>query len=238
MKLEDLTIKIFADGADPLKMIAQHRDLPYIRGFTTNPTLMRQAGVTDYEDWARRLLSLITDKPISFEVLADDFEEMERQARKIASWGENVYVKIPIIDTRRMHNQFLIERLSRDGIKVNVTAVTTMYQVVVAEHSLNGGASSIISVFAGRIADTGYDPVGFMCEVLKRDAPWGEIELLWASTREAFNIIQAQEVGCHIVTVPDAILAKLPLLGKNLDEMSFDTVKQFYEDARAAGYTL
>ena len=237
MKLEDLKIKIFADGADPLKMIYQDHTMPFLKGFTTNPTLMRQAHVTDYEDWAQHLLEVIPDKPISFEVLADDDKEMERQARKIVSWGSNVYVKIPVVDTKGFLNMRLIDRLSSEGIKINVTAVTTMYQVVSAEHALRKGARSIISIFAGRIADTGCDPVAFMREALQVDRTV-TAEYLWASMREVYNVIQAEQIGCHIITVPDAILAKLPLLGKDLGEMSLDTVKQFYDDAQKAGYSL
>ena len=234
MKLEDLKIKIFADGADPVK-ISQQAQLPYIDGFTTNPTLMRKAGIIHYATWAEIALESAGGKPISFEVLSDDFEEMERQARTIASWGQNVYVKIPITNTKGASSALLIQRLSHDGIKVNVTAIMTGEQIRTADIALANGAPSIVSVFAGRIADTGRDP----CELLHFAKAMGfESQLLWASTREVYNIIQAVEAGCDIITVPDDLLAKLPLLGKDLREFSLETVKMFFNDAIAAEYEL
>jgi transaldolase len=237
MNLEDLRIKIFADGAD-LTSIRQRAALPYIKGFTTNPTLMRKAGVEDYERWAKCVLEAVPDKPVCFEVLSDDFDEMERQARKIASWGQNVYVKIPITNTQGEFSDDLIHQLSHSGVKVNVTAITTLRQVNIAAGALfNNGEPSIISVFAGRMADAGYDAHSFMADARTCLLMSNSIELLWASVRQVYNIVEAH-YNCHIVTVPDKILAKLDLLGKDLDAVSLDTVKQFHDDAVAAGYSL
>lgn len=235
MKLDDLTIKIFADGADPMKASEQAK-LSYISGFTTNPTLMRKAGIIDYQTWAEIMLDCVEGKPVSFEVLSDDFEEMERQARKIASWGENIYVKVPITDTRGKSTTGIIQRLSGDGVKVNVTAVFTLVQAYGASIALVDGAPSIISIFAGRIADTGCDAERLMNEVV-RMAPMG-CETLWASTREIYNVVQAEDAGCDIITLSDDLIAKLPLIGKSLDVFSLETVKQFYNDAIASGYSL
>lgn len=235
--LEHLTTKIFADGAELDGMLALSR-LPYIAGFTTNPTLMRKAGIIDYRGFARLVLSAIPDRPISFEVFSDDFQEMEAQAHEIASWGEHVYVKIPVTNTKRVPAYDLIHRLSHGGVKVNVTAVMTLEQVREVVGSVMGGAPSNVSVFAGRIADTGRDPVPVVAEAVTilRVAP--NAELIWASPRELLNIFQADAVGCHIITATHDILKKLTLVGKSLDEYSLETVKMFYEDARGAGFSL
>ena len=239
MNLSNLRIKIFADGAD-LTGIRQLSKLPHIKGFTTNPTLMRKAGVDDYEVWAKRVLEAVPDRPVSFEVLSDDFDEMERQARKIASWGNNVYVKIPITNTKGDWTTNVIRHLVAEDVKVNITAVTTLEQFSATAFLLRPYTDSIISIFAGRVADTGCSPEGLMQDARGLLRPMGKpcIELLWASAREIYNIRQAEESGCHIITMPDKILSKLHLLGKDLDEFSLETVKQFYDDAVAAGYTL
>jgi transaldolase len=232
------TIKIFADGASLPDLLALAGN-PRIAGFTTNPTLMRKAGVTDYRAFAHEVLQHIKDKPISFEVFADEFSEMQRQAREIATWGANVYVKIPVTNTRRESAAALVKALAADGVKLNVTAICTLAQVREVAQALAGGAPSVVSVFAGRIADTGRDPVPLMGEALQicrqRDA---RIELLWASPRELLNIVQAAEVGCDIITVTPDLLKKLDLVGKDLGEFSLDTVKMFHSDAQAAGYKL
>ena len=231
-------IKIFADGAS-LPALLELAQNPQIAGFTTNPTLMRKAGVKDYRAFAREALAHIVKKPISFEVFADDFAEMNRQARAIAAWGDNVYVKIPITNTKGESATGLIRQLTAAGVKLNVTALCTLGQVHETAQALKGGAPSVISVFAGRIADTGRDPVPLMraalevCAAADRD-----IELLWASPRELLNIVQAAEVGCDIITVTPDLLAKLQLIGKDLGEFSLETVQMFYRDAQAAGYKL
>jgi transaldolase len=235
--LQDLKIKLFADGADKEHILTSYRN-PLIRGFTTNPTLMHSAGVKDYETFAREILDVVKDRPISFEVFADDFSEMERQARKIAGWGDNVCVKIPVTNTRRQSSIELVRRLSHSGVKVNVTAVLTLDQVHDATDALAGGAPSLISVFAGRIADTGRDPVPVMRAATDMVSAQPNIELLWASPRELLNIFQANDAGCHIITVPDNILAKLHNVGKDLAEYSLETVKMFYEDALRSEYKL
>jgi len=236
--LNSLQIKIFGDGADRKAMVELYRN-PLIKGFTTNPTLMRKDGVSDYERFAREVLDVIRDRPISFEVLSDDMDEMERQARKIVSWGENANVKIPITNTRRASSVPLIRRLARDGIKVNVTGVTTLEQVAAAGEALaEGRAFSIVSVFGGRIADTGRDPVPMMAAAAQTLRPLAHVELLWASPRELLNIFQADAVGCHIITVTADILKKLPLVGKDLDQYSLETVQMFRDDAVKAGYVL
>jgi transaldolase len=232
-----LRTKIFADGAD-LAAIAKLCTNPAIRGFTTNPTLMRKAGVIDYETFARSALRLVSDRPISFEVFSDDLTEMERQARKLASLGSNVYVKIPVTNTRRESAAELAGRLSQSGVQVNVTAVMTLQQVEKLVTCLQGGAPSNISIFAGRVADTGVDPVPVMRRALEIVASSPQIEIIWASPRELLNVVQASEIGCHIITVTSDILAKLPLLGRDLDEYSLDTVKMFHADASEAGYSL
>jgi transaldolase len=235
--LDDLKVKIFADGADRGRVAAMCAE-PWIRGFTTNPTLMRAAGVEDYESFAHELLELVPDKPISFEVIADELGEIERQARLIATWGDNVYVKVPITTTRREPTEDVVRRLSAGGVKVNVTAVMTLEQVEDAAAWLAGGPAGYVSVFAGRIADSGRDPVPIMSAALERLAPHPHEELIWASPREVLNVVQADAIGCHVITVTDAILAKLPNLGRELDEYSLDTVEMFHRDAEAAGYTL
>jgi transaldolase len=233
----ELKIKLFADGADKAQIL-QAQANPLIRGFTTNPTLMRAAGVKNYEAFAHEILEFVTDRPISFEVFADEFGEMERQAHKIAGWAENVYVKIPVTNTRRESSMDLIRRLAHSGIKVNVTAILTLDQVRDATAALAGGAPSVVSVFAGRIADTGQDPVPLMASAAEMVSAHSAIELLWASPRELLNIFQASDVGCHIITATDSVLGKLKTVGKNLDEYSLETVRMFYNDAARSGYQL
>jgi transaldolase len=237
MTVPNLHTKIFADGADLEEMLAMYRQ-PHIQGFTTNPTLMRRAGITDYRAFAQRVLAAIPDRPISFEVFSDEFAEMERQAREIAAWGENVYVKIPVTNTKAVPSFDLIHRLSHDGVKVNVTALMTLQQVEAATQAVAGGAPSNISILAGRIADTGLDPVPLMAEAVRILTAAPEAELIWASPRELLNVFQASAIGCHIITVTGDVLKKLALVGKNLDEYSLETVKMFYDDACAAGYSL
>jgi transaldolase len=232
-----LKIKLFADGADKAQIL-QAQANPLISGFTTNPTLMRAAGVKDYETFAHEVLAVVTDKPISFEVFADEFWEMERQAHKIAGWADNVYVKIPVTNTRRESSMELIRRLAHSGVKVNVTAILTLEQVRDAATALAGGAPSVVSVFAGRIADTGLDPVPIMSEAMKIVSPHTSIELLWASPRELLNIFQANDIGCHIITATDGVLSKLKVVGKSLDNYSLETVKMFHTDAAHSGYQL
>jgi transaldolase len=236
-RVEDLSVKLFADGAEKNGMLEMYAK-PYIRGFTTNPTLMHKAGLSDYRGFAKSIVADIPDRHISFEVFSDEFEEMERQAREIATWGENVYVKIPVTNTRREPSYDLVRRLAYDGVKLNITAILTLDQVRCVTEAVRGGAPSCVSVFAGRIADTGRDPVPLMTEALAilRDAP--AAELIWASPRELLNIFQADAIGCHIITVTNDILKKLSLVGKDLDSYSLDTVKMFYEDGRKAGFTL
>ena len=235
--LSKLKVKIFADGADKAGMLEMYRN-PVIRGFTTNPTLMRKAGVRDYEAFARDVLTCIPDRPISLEVFADEFSEMEDQARTIADWADNVFVKIPVTNTKGEHSVELIRRLSHDGIKLNVTALLTLDQVRMVVAALAGEAPASVSVFAGRIADTGCDPVPFMAAAVEilREAP--NAELIWASPRELLNIFQADAVGCHIITATNDILKKLTLLGKDLSDYSLETVKMFYSDAVSSGFTL
>ena len=235
--VSDLKIKLFADGADKVQILRAHAN-PMIRGFTTNPSLMRSAGVKDYEAFAHEILEVVNDRPISFEVFADEFSEMERQARKIANWADNVYVKIPVTNTRRQSSAELIGCLSRSGVKVNVTAVLTLDQVRCAAAALGGGAPSVISVFAGRIADTGRDPVPLMAAAVDVVAAHSNIELLWASPRELLNVFQADDVGCHIITATEGILSKLGTVGKNLDDYSLETVVMFYTDAARCEYEL
>lgn len=235
--IANLKIKLFADGAD-VAQIVKFQSNPLIRGFTTNPTLMRAAGVKDYETFAREILERVKDKPISFEVFADDFTEMERQARKIASWADNVYVKIPVTNTRRQSSTDLVRRLSQSGVKVNITAVLTLDQVCRGVAALGGGAPSVISVFAGRIADTGRNPVPIMAEAVRMVSAYPPIELLWASPRELLNVFEANDVGCHIITATEGILAKLQIVGKDLDDYSLETVLMFYNDAARANYQL
>src|SRR5271166_3195302 len=238
MKLiSDLQVKIFGDGAD-IASILELSSKPFIKGFTTNPTLMRKAGVPDYASFASLVLQQIPDRPVSFEVLADDEQTMERQARYMASWGPNVYVKIPVTNTRRVPMYGLIERLSQEGIQLNVTAVFTLEQTREVARRLEGGAASNVSIFAGRIADTGRDPLPIMSravDILKTNE---RCELIWASPRELLNIFQADDIGCHIITVTSDILKKLDLVGKDLDDFSLETVKMFYNDGLNSGYTL
>jgi transaldolase len=233
----ELTVKIFADGADTPGMLEMYRN-PIIRGFTTNPTLMRKAGIRDYESFARGVLALIPDRPISLEVFADDFPTMEDQARTIADWADNVFVKIPITNTKGASSIELVRRLSHDGIKLNVTALLTLDQVREVAAALTGGAPANVSVFAGRIADTGRDPMPVMAASVEmlREVP--NAELIWASPRELLNIFQADAVGCHIITASNDILKKLTLLGKDLSDYSLETVKMFYSDAVASGFAL
>ena len=231
------TVKIFADGAD-LEAILELAGRPDIAGFTTNPTLMRQSGVTDYEGFARKLLEHVTDRPISFEVFADSDDEMLRQARLIASWGSNVYVKIPVTDTRGTSTAAVVRELSASGVHVNVTALMTEPQVEVATAALARGPGGVISVFAGRVADTGRDPVPLMRAALETMAPCPELELLWASPREILNVRQADDLGVHIITLTRDVLKKLESLGKDLDAFSLETVRMFHNDAAAAGFFL
>ena len=236
-RVDQLSVKIFADGADLLGMVEMYRK-PYIKGFTTNPTLMRKAGVTDYPAFASQVLKAIPDRPISFEVLSDEFEEMDRQAREIASWGENVYVKIPVTNTRRESTCDLVRRLSHSGVKVNVTALFTTAQVELITGAVKDGAPSYISVFAGRIADAGIDPVPIMARSVDIMVQAPRSELIWASPREILNLVQADQVGCHIITMTHDLLKKLDCLGKNLEQYSLETVRMFHGDAVAAGFTL
>jgi len=236
--LLDLPIKIFADGAD-LNGIASLNAKPYIQGMTTNPTLMRKVGVTDYEKFAREVLEVVKEKPISFEVFSDEFTEMRRQALMIGKWQENVYVKIPITNTRGDSALPLIEELSGEGVKLNITAILTREQVQGVAKAVKREVPCVVSVFAGRVADTGVDPMPLMKDSLAMLKDLSQAELLWASVREVLNIFQAAQCGCHIVTVPHDILDKVAKLGgMDLAELSLDTVKMFYKDAVAAGFKL
>jgi transaldolase len=236
--LKDLKVKLFADGADKQGMLQLNAN-PLIQGMTTNPTLMRKAGLADFEAFARDILQSITVKPISFEVFSDEFPEMRRQALKINGWAKNVYVKIPITNTRGESSLSLVRDLAREGVKLNVTAILTQEQVTGVAQALNPKVPAVVSVFAGRIADTGVDPIPHMRENKKKLAGLPQAELLWASVREVLNIFQADACGCDIVTVPHDILNKaLKLAGIGLKEMSLDTVKMFAADAKAAGFTL
>ena len=230
-------VKIFADGADLATMRRLAAD-PLIQGFTTNPTLMRQAGVADYESFALDVLASVSGRPVSFEVFADELGEMEHQALSIAAWGPNVYVKIPVTNTRGVSTVPVLRSLARQGVKVNVTALLTMAQVEATAEALAPANAACISVFAGRIADTGRDPVPVMATAVDILRRYQGIELIWASPRELLNIIQAQAVGCHIITVTSDLLKKLPLVGKDLDEYSLETVKMFHEDGQKAGLSL
>jgi transaldolase len=235
--LADLRISIFADGADRQRMLSL-RENPLIQGFTTNPTLMRKAGITDYESFAKEVLAAIPDRPISFEVFSDEVSEMQRQARTLASWGTNVYVKIPVTNTRGESTASLVRSLAADGVKLNVTALLTVDQVSVVSSALEGGPSSYISVFAGRIADTGRDPIPMMKQALDIMRSRPEQQLIWASPRELLNIFQADWIGCHVITVTSDLLAKLAMAGKDLGLLSLETVQMFHTDAQAAGFTL
>jgi transaldolase len=235
--ITDLKVKIFGDGADLPSMLALYRQR-YIRGFTTNPTLMNKAGIRDYRAFARDVVQAIPDRPVSFEVFSDEFAEMERQAREIATWGPQIYVKIPVTNTKRASACELIRRLSHDGINVNVTAILTLTQVREVVSALRGGAPSCVSVFAGRIADTGRDPLPIMTEAVEILRAEPKAELIWASPRELLNIFQADDIGCHIITVTQDILARLANVGKDLDVYSLETVKMFHQDAQKAGFEL
>lgn len=235
--IQDLKIKIFADGADKAGILEMYAN-PYIKGFTTNPTLMRKAGVVDYRAFAKDILKAVPDRPISFEVFSDEFDEMERQATEMAHWGKNVYVKIPVTNTRGESSNLLIKKLSTAGVKLNVTALMTVEQVQSVAQNLSAHTPSCVSVFAGRFADTGRDPVPLMSEAVKILKSLPKAELIWASPRELLNIFQADQIGCHVITVTNDILKKLFLVGFDLDKHSLDTVKMFYNDALAAGFKL
>lgn len=233
----DLKVKIFADGADRAGMLEMAAK-PFIKGLTTNPTLMRKAGIADYKAFALDILREIKDKPISFEVFSDDFGEMERQAMQISAWADNVYVKIPVTNTKREPAYALVQKLSKQGVKVNVTAIMTIDQVLNVAKNLNPSVPSYVSVFAGRVADTGRDPVPYMTAVVELLKEMPHAELIWASPRELLNIFHADAIGCHIITVTNEILKKLGLIGKNLDDYSLETVKMFYNDATSAGFAI
>lgn len=235
--LTDLKVKLFADGADLDAILALYRN-PLIKGFTTNPTLMRKAGVTDYEAFGRTLLAAVPDRPVSLEVFADDFDEMERQALAIASWGPNVNVKIPVTNTQGAFAGPLVSALSRQGVTLNVTACMTVDQVAAVADALDPATPAIVSVFAGRVADTGRDPMPHMKACLDALAQRPHAELLWASPRELLNIFQADEIGCHIITATNDVLGKLKVVGKDLLEYSLETVDMFYTDALASGYSI
>jgi transaldolase len=235
--ISNLKIKLFADGADLAGSKEMYQNL-FIKGFTTNPTLMRKAGIQDYKLFALEVIQAIPDRPISFEVFADEFDEMEKQALEIASWGKNVSVKIPVTNTRKEFAGPLIERLSHAGVALNVTALTTLEQVKSVTKQLSPNVPAIISVFAGRIADTGRDPVPLMAEAVKVMSDKPQSELIWASPRELLNIFQAESVGCHIITATNDILKKLTLVDKDLDQYSLETVQMFFKDAQAAGYKI
>lgn len=235
--MEELHIKLFADGAD-LASIERLAANPLIRGFTTNPTLMRKAGVADYASFARDMLRIVSGRSISFEVFSDEFAEMELQAYEIASWGPNVFVKIPVTNTHGEFSGPLISRLALAGVQVNVTAILTLEQVDRVVECLAPETASLVSVFAGRIADTGRDPVPIMAKALELLRPLPRAELIWASPRELLNVIQANDIGCHIITATPDLLAKLPLIGKDLTDYSLDTVKMFRQDAVAAGFAI
>jgi len=232
-----LNVKIFADGADIAGMLEMYQQ-PFIKGFTTNPTLMRKAGIKHYESFARDILINIPDRPISFEVFSDDFDEMHYQALKIAQWGENVYVKIPITNTQGKSSLALIRELANSNVKQNVTAIMTLEQVSSVCDALSSAPSSYLSIFAGRIADTGFDPLPLMQSALKIMSAHSQLELIWASPRELLNIVQANNIGCHIITVTNDILKKISLLGKDLNQYSLETVQMFRADAINAGYEL
>jgi transaldolase len=236
-KIENLRVKIFADGANKEAMLDMYKE-PFIKGLTTNPTLMNKAGIKDYRAFCKDILIDIKDKPLSFEVFSDDFLEMERQALEIASWGENVYVKVPVTNTKAQVCYPLVKKLSLEGVKVNVTALMSLHQVESVVNVLNDKVPSYISVFAGRVADTGRDPIPIMKSAIKAMQSNPLSELIWASPRELLNIFQADQIGCHVITVTSDILKKLYLVDYDLDKYSLDTVKMFYSDAVVAGYKL
>jgi len=232
-----LKVQVFADGADKTRILELYAN-NMIRGFTTNPTLMRQVGIADYEGFAKDILARISDRPISFEVFSDEFDDMERQARKIASWGRNVFVKIPVTNTKGESAAPLIRRLVKEGVQLNITAILTIAQIDEVVDALRGTRHSYVSVFAGRIADTGRDPLPFMIHAVAACNRAGGMEVIWASPRELLNIFQADQIGCHVITVTPDILKKLATAGKDLGEFSLDTVKMFYNDGAAAGFRL
>ena len=236
-RIEKLKVQIFADGADKAGMLEMYNK-PFIKGLTTNPTLMNKAGIKDYEAFAKDILLEVKDKSISFEVFSDDLDEMEKQALKIAKWGENVYVKIPVTNTKGVPTYSLIKKLSDKGVKVNVTAIMTLEQVRDVVLSLNNDVPSYVSVFAGRIADTGVDPLPLMSAAVKITSLKSKAEVIWASPRELLNVFHADSIGCQVITVTNDILKKLKLVGYDLNEYSLDTVKMFYNDSVSAGYKL
>ena len=236
-KINNLKVKVFADGADKNKMLEMYSK-HFIKGLTTNPTLMNKAGIKDYKAFCLDILSEIKDKPISFEVFSDDFEDMERQALEIASWGSNVYVKIPIMNTKRIPSYSSVKKLSEEKVKLNITALMTLNQVQEVSKVLNPKVPSYVSIFAGRIADTGVDPIPLMMQSLSILKALPPTELIWASPRELLNIFQADQIGCHIITVTQDILKKLDMIDYDLNEYSLDTVKMFRRDAVEAGFTL
>lgn len=237
IKVEDLQVKIFADGADKSGMLDMYAK-PYIQGLTTNPTLMKKAGILDYRDFCKDILKHIKDKPLSFEVFSDDFAEMERQAMEIAGWGDNVYVKIPVTNTKQESAYALVKKLTSQKIKVNVTAIMTLGQVRDVVASLDPLVPSYVSIFAGRIADTGINPIPLMAAAVEQLKLAPASELIWASPRELLNIFQANEIGCHVITVTNDLLSKLKMVGYDLESYSLDTVKMFHNDALAAGFRL
>lgn len=234
---QQLTVKVFADGADKQGILEMAKN-PFIKGFTTNPTLMRKAGIADYQNFALDILEYIKDQPISFEVFSDDFAQMRKQALRIASWGDNVYVKIPVTNTEQKKATALIKELAQEGVKQNVTALMTLDQVEDVTASLCQGPSAYISVFAGRIADTGRDPLPIMQKSLQIMKAYPQLELIWASPRELLNVYQADDIGCHIITVTNDIIKKLSLVNKDLNQYSLETVQMFYNDAQSAGFAL
>jgi len=235
--IKDFAVKIFADGADEETMFKMNES-DFIGGLTTNPTLMRKSGITNYPKFCKTILKKIKTKPISFEVFADDFKEMERQAYEISSWGDNVYVKIPITNTKQEKSLDLISKLTSNNVKLNITALMTNKQVQECVDVIYPNISCYISIFAGRIADTGLDPLPIMSEALEILSVNTSLELIWASPRELLNIVQANDIGCHVITVTNDIINKLKLIGYDLDDYSLDTVKMFYNDAKKVGYTL
>ncbi len=236
-KIEDLKVKIFYDGSDKKDMLDMNNK-NFIKGFTTNPSLMKKAGINNYKSFAKDILGTIKEKPISFEVFSDDFYEMEKQAMEIASWSNNVYVKIPITNTRKKNSKELIKRLTKKKVKLNITALMTLEQIKSILPVLNKDVPNIISVFAGRIADTGRDPIPLMTNCLKEIKINPKSELLWASSRELLNIFQADQIGCHIITVSKDIIKKIQMVGYDLEEYSLDTVKTFYEDSVKANFKI
>ena len=236
-RLKHLHIKLYADGANLADMLEEYNK-GIVSGFTTNPTLMRKAGVSSYEEFAREVLKSISDLPISFEVFSDDLLAMEKEARIISSWGDNVYIKIPITNTKGESTAPIIKKLSSEGLKLNITAILTIEQVKLISEVLSPDTASIVSVFAGRIADTGVDPMPIMKEAKATLRVNPRAELLWASTRELLNLFQAEACGCHIITITNDILKKIPLIGKDLSELSLETVNMFYMDAQSAGYKI